>query len=424
MATILWGKVYYQDTYAGRLQQEPGGRCSFTYDPSYLESGSLNCPAISFLLPLGSQPITCESGLHPFFDNLIAEGWLQNAQMRALKVNPKDRFSLLLGFGHDLAGAVSVVDPEPRQSKILEHTDAVTEAVPLSRASLSGVQRKLLMVKEGKTYRPVRGNELSTHIAKFPSDKLQDILELEYLTMKAVSALLPDDVVAKTEISDIPLLQQPALIVERFDRKIVSKTAEPKRLHFEEFNQLLGRFSGDDKYDGSYEDMGQFICHTPGCLKSEAARLYERILACLLVGNTDAHFKNFAMFHTRDGLRLTPSYDLVAAATYKQYRTIALGLGGTRDLDIGLLKEKQLINLAQGFELNDKTITNSVEAIGARLEIAKSTIAASEIGTSILKNQLIDMMEKRWNGSFTSIGQLLSKRQSKGGNRKKLLKKD
>ncbi len=52
----------------------------------------------------------------------------------------------------------------------------------------------------------------------------------------------------------------------------------------------------------------------PGCTPVDAWRLFRRILICFLTGNTDAHLKNFAMFHAPDGLRLMPAYDLVAAA--------------------------------------------------------------------------------------------------------------
>src|SRR5580704_3733754 len=127
MAAALWGKVYYNDSFAGELRQEPGGRCVFTYDPTYLAEGR---SAIAFTLPCRAAPHICEQGLHPFFDNLVAEGWLRNAQARALKVDPNNRFALLLAFGHDCAGAVSVVDPAPIREPSLE-TDDPTAAAAL-----------------------------------------------------------------------------------------------------------------------------------------------------------------------------------------------------------------------------------------------------------------------------------------------------
>ncbi len=411
MATILWGKVYYNETFAGILQQESNGRCIFTYDASYLSSSS---SSIAFSFPLRKEPFISERELHPFFDNLGAEGWLENAQARALKSSNNNRFELLLGFGYDLAGAVSIIDPEPRAHIQLDHIDEVTHAALLGRASLSGVQRKLLVVKEGDQYRPTRRDELSTHIAKLPSGNLTDIIEVEYLSTQAVKKLLPEDTTVEMEITRINSISEPALIIKRFDRII--SNAKISRLHFEEFNQLLGYHSGNDKYNGSYEMLGHFINTTPGCIPAEINRLYKRILACLLIGNTDAHFKNFAMFHTRDGLRLTPSYDLVAANRYDQFSTIALSLGGAKDLNIGMLKPKHIIDLGHGFSLNDKIILDAIQELGKNLIAAKEAISTAKIDCSQkLRDKLIDIMEKRWNGSFDSIGQLLSKRQSKGG---------
>ncbi len=405
MARTLWGNVYLKDTYAGRLQEEPGGRCIFTYDTSYLENRR---PIIAHTLPLREQPYNCERGLHSFFDNLVAEGWFRNAQARALDIDPRNRFALLLGFGHDLAGAVSVEDPEPQDHRQLDHIDEATLAALLGRASLSGIQRKLLVVKDDKTYRPVGPEELSTHIAKLSSGNLNNILELEYLTTRAVRTLLPDDECVDMEITHLPAIKEDALIIPRFDR-----TRTGKRIHFEEFNQLLGKYSGDDKYAGAYEDMGQFILHTPSCIPVEADRLLRRILACLLVGNTDAHFKNFAMFHTRDGLRLTPAYDVVAVSVYREYQTIALHVGGARDLGIGALQPKHLLGLGSGLGVNENALVSAVEQLGKRLPKALEALEKSDIGPKALRETLQERMEKRWKGSFASTGRLLSKRQSK-----------
>jgi serine/threonine-protein kinase HipA len=68
MAKLAWGNVYYKDSYAGRLEEQPGGRIVFTYDASYLDHKQ---PAIAHSLPLREQSYISESGLHPFFDNLV-----------------------------------------------------------------------------------------------------------------------------------------------------------------------------------------------------------------------------------------------------------------------------------------------------------------------------------------------------------------
>jgi len=404
MATSLWGKVYYDGNYAGELRQEPGGRCIFSYDPTYLERQR---PAIAFTLPLQAAPHISEQGLHPFFDNLVAEGWLRNAQARALKIDPSNRFALLLAFGHDCAGAVSVIDPAPSEKLSIETGDAVTRAALASRASLSGIQPKLLAVQDGKRFRPARGDEHSTYIAKRPSGTLLDIVENEYLTTLANAALLPDDDIAEVQIAELEGLgDQRALLVKRFDR-----LPSGAKRHFEEFNQLLGRRSGDDKYAAAYDDIAAFILRYGA--KADAWRLYRRILACFLTGNTDAHLKNFAMFHTPEGLRLTPAYDLVAAALYPDFKTLALAIGSAASLTLSDLKPKHLFALGEAFDLDEALIAGSVETLGTRRKAAENavTAAAKKYDAVQLGNSLLELMDRRWNGSFASIGRFLSKKQ-------------
>ncbi len=404
MAAALWGKVYYNDFYAGELRQEPGGRCVFTYDPAYLEAKH---PAIAFTLPLQAAPHICERGLHPFFDNLVAEGWLRNAQARALKADPSNRFALLLAFGKDCAGAVSVIDPAPASEPVIDANDPIVTAALGSRASLSGIQPKLLAVKDGRKYRAARGNETSHYIAKLPSGTLRDIVENEYLTTIACRALLPRDEIVHPEIATLEGMT--ALLVPRFDR-----LRSGAKRHFEEFNQLLGKRSGDDKYDASYDDMAAFILKTPNCTPVDAWKLYRRILVCFLTGNTDAHLKNFAMFHTPDGLRLTPAYDLVAAALYPEYRQLALAIGNASNLVLESLRPKHLVTLSEVFGLDSAVLTEAIKKLDEQRKSAAKAVteAAKRIGDEALGKSLIDLMERRWNGSFKSIGQFLSKKQS------------
>jgi serine/threonine-protein kinase HipA len=406
MAAALWGKVYYNDLFAGELRQEPGGRCAFTYDRTYLEGKH---PEIAFTLPLRAAPYICEQGLHAFFDNLVAEGWLRDAQARALKVDTSDRFALLLAFGRDCAGAVSVIDPAPVAEPSIDIADPMAVAALTSRASLSGIQPKILAVREGRGYRPARRDEISTFIAKLPSGALRDIVENEYLTTIACRALLPGDDIVEPVIATIAGIKEPALVVPRFDR-----LRSGAKRHFEEFNQLLGKRSGDDKYNASYDDMAAFVLKTPGCTPVDAWRLCQRILVCFLTGNTDAHLKNFAMFHTRDGLRLTPAYDLVSAALYPEYRTWALAIGSAANLTVEQLKPKHLVALGKAYGLSADVLQEAVVHLDRHRKVADKavTTAAKRIGEEALGKNLLDLMERRWNGSFKSIGQFLSKKRS------------
>jgi serine/threonine-protein kinase HipA len=409
MAASLWGKIYYHALFAGELRQEPGGRCVFTYDSAYLAAGH---PSIAFTLPCQAAPHICEQGLHPFFDNLVAEGWLGNAQARALKVNPDNRFALLLAFGQDCAGAVTVIDPAPTMEPSVDPDDPTAMAALTSRASLSGIQPKLLAVKVGRSYRPARLGETTTFIAKLPSGPLRDIVENEYLTTAACRALLPGDEIAWSEVASLEGVEERALLVQRFDR-----LRSGAKRHFEEFNQLVGKRSGDDKYDASYDDMAKFILKTPGCTPVDAWRLFHRILVCFLTGNTDAHLKNFAMFHTGDGLRLTPAYDLVAAALYPEYGHIALAVGNAANLELRSLAPKHIVALSESYGLSRRVLAEAIEVLERRRKPAEKAVAAAakRIGEERLGQNLLEFMERRWNGTFKSIGPYLSKKQSAGG---------
>ena len=402
MAINLWGKIYYKDTFAGILSQEAGGRCVFTYDEGYLQS---SLPAISYTLPLRAEPHLSEYGLHPFFDNLCAEGWLKNAQARALGLRRDDPFSLLLAFGTDLAGAVSIIDPEPVGDIKIDRGDPENIAALSARASLSGVQPKLGAIKEGRVFRPVKRGERATYVAKLPSPILPDILGLEYITTQACGALLKEDIVAEMTLAPLKDVAERALFVKRFDR-----TEDGERFHFEEFNQLLGK-RPEDKYDACYEHMADFIIQNGDiCLRAECDTLFRRVMACILTGNTDAHLKNFAMAHTESGLRLTPSYDLVATACYPQYQTLALGIEGAENMRIGSIGPKNIARLGNLFGLPDRAVILAVSDFASRLDKAHSAVDASKnIGRDI-KDKLHQQMEKRWKGTFDSIGTYLSKR--------------
>ena len=402
MAELLWGKVYHKEQFAGILREEPGASMSFTYDENYLSKGY---PAIAHTLPLQSKSHVSEVGLPPFFDNLVAEGWLETVQTRLLGKRAASRFELLLGFGKDCAGAVSVVDPEPKRfsKDLIDIEDPKDMAVMASRSSLSGIQPKLLVLEKGDKLHPAKNGEVSTHIAKFASRHHSDLVANEYLTTRAFKELLPQENVVDLRMGQVEGFPEDVLIIKRFDRE-----SNGERLHFEEFSQLLG-FPSRFKYEAAHRDMSGFIQNTEGCLQSEIYHLYLRILAGLLLGNTDMHLKNFAMFHTDAGLRLTPTYDMVSSILYG-YQTVALAVGGAKNLVLGQLKASNIIKLGEEFGLNKEAIKMAVDHLEKNITAAKEAVLDSSTGTTLIKDQLIEWIQKRWNGTFGLIGKHLSKK--------------
>ena len=283
MASNNWCKIYFKNSFAGLLEEEPGARCSFSYDDSFLATSK---EALSINLPLSKKLHLNEDGLHPFFDNLVAEGWLAEAQAKAINTRSKDRFKLLLAFGEDCIGAVSAIDPKPDYKITIDHQELLKSAALKNKASMSGVQPKLLVYKKQGKYYPADGENPATHIAKLPG-AYPHILENEFLTTKVYKELFPSDSVSELEIGQVEEGVGKALIVKRFDRK-----ENGEKLHFEEFAQLLN-LKSDFKYDAQYNELANFMHNSPLCSKIDIEKIFRRILACILLGNTDAHLKNF-----------------------------------------------------------------------------------------------------------------------------------
>jgi len=398
MAIRLYGSVFFAQQVAGTLEQVPDGRFAFTYAQSYLEAGGAQ---IAYTLPRQQEPHH-SFGLHPFFDNLVAEGWLARAQARALAIRDDDRFARLLAFGLDCPGAVSVVDPKPASAPDLTHGTGEEIAALANRASISGVQPKLFAVKDGKEFRPALRGEPSTHIAKLPSPELEHLVELEYLTTSAARALLPEDEIVDVEIAPVERIHGESLLVRRFDR-----AEHGEKIHFEEFNQLLGRPS-EAKYEGSYGEMADFIrAHQTQQREMDIDKLFRRVLVCILLGNNDAHSKNFALLYTREGFRLGPFYDVVAPSVYPRFRRSGLALKitpGTNPHSLSDIGPNHLSLLAKSFALNNAAVQLAVSDLKRQLGAAHDAIRQSKFGSPHLKQQLIDLMGKRWNGTFASIG--------------------
>jgi serine/threonine-protein kinase HipA len=343
---------------------------------------------------------------------LFTKGWLNEMQMETIRINKEDKFQLLKNFGFDLAGAVYIETTSDYLDlkKKARYSDS-SKSIIENHASISGIQKKILIIKENNIYRPTIDNELSTHIAKLESDELENIIELEYLSNVAMKKLLPNDRIVDVEVVDDLIFfnneKRRALIVTRFDRE------NNNRIHFEEFNQLLDKYT-EDKYSFSYEDMGKYILEETLWAKDEVLKLYKRILACFVIGNTDAHLKNFAIF-IQNGIltHQTPMYDVVYSSYYKEFNTLALRLDGCKDLEITEIKPKQIINLGMnGFKLGIDDIIKCVDELVCNIDKAVEEVSKSEIKAPAVKDKLIQMMIKRKNGTFLGVEKYAQKKKN------------
>ncbi len=92
----------------GKLS-EHGRTVTFQYAPEWLKNR--DAVPVSLTLPLRSEPYLSE-GLHPFFENLLPEGWLLEIATTKLKIAKDDAFGLLAATCADCIGAVEIVASE------------------------------------------------------------------------------------------------------------------------------------------------------------------------------------------------------------------------------------------------------------------------------------------------------------------------
>ena len=96
--------VYVRDSFAGTLRETDAGY-EFQYDADYLTDP--DAPGVSLTLPRQEEPYLSRT-MFAFFDGLIPEGWLLNLVSHSWKIDPRDRFGLLLVACRDCIGAVSI----------------------------------------------------------------------------------------------------------------------------------------------------------------------------------------------------------------------------------------------------------------------------------------------------------------------------
>ncbi len=100
-------------------------------------------------------------------------------------------------------------------------------------------------------------------------------------------------------------------VIERFD-----KTGD-RCLAVEDFATLMGK-QGDEKYNSSYEALLKAVRLYTGSI-TQVEKAYKLIVFNCLIGNGDAHLKNFALQYSLGGknIVLSPPYDITHTLIYK-----------------------------------------------------------------------------------------------------------
>ncbi len=327
METLRTAIVTYKGERAGTLAEHGASGSMFTYDDG--------APEIACALPRAVGQHVSEVGVHPFFSNLAPEGWLRARQEAIADTEEEDDFGLLLAFGGDCIGAVGIEPADGIRPQIDLHSsaDPTTRAIAHNRRTISGVQAKLLCIKSGRSFVPAATGGPAPYIAKFAREDLPDLVGNEAAALALAKHLLPGDTINRAQRGLVKNIDQPGLIVERFDR-VYDGPSETK-LRCEDFSQVLGVPLGRDrrnKYNVDYEALYDALQYSENPTL-DAFTLFKRLIAFLIIGNTDCHLKNWSLLETGAGLRLSPIYDVLNTYIYggQGYSTVfGLQLNGRR----------------------------------------------------------------------------------------------
>ena len=335
-------EVWLLGEHVGTLSQIEG-RLSFSYATDWLEKNSTNdrisgdTIPLSQSLPLRTVPFD-DRAARPYFAGLLPEGNKRNLIAHALHVSGKNDFGLLDGIGGECAGAVTLLVPgqnpvAPDSASAVRWLDGVQllrllDEMPKRpmlagedgiRLSLAGAQDKLPIVAESNRIGvPLQGTP-SSHIIKPPILGVEGSVFNEGFCMRLAAALKLD--VARASIHGIG--DQRFLLVERYDRQLVKQgkagQIQLQRMHQEDFCQALG-VAPETKYQNEGgPDLTQAFDLVRRATRPSAPntlRLLDFVVFNALIGNHDAHAKNFSLLYTLQGAVLAPMYDALSTAVY------------------------------------------------------------------------------------------------------------
>ena len=313
----------------GQLIQADG-RLSFSYSPRWLQSPSAQ--PLSRSLPLRPEPFD-DKATRPFIAGLLPEGDKRKLVAMALQVSPQNDYALLNGIGGECAGAVTLLEPGqqptglPSEQYVRWLDDgeliAILDELPRRpmlagkdglRLSLAGAQDKLPVVFVNGHIGLPKQNTPSSHILKPAISAVEGSVYNEGFCMALAMRLKLS--VASTSIRRVA--DRVYLLVERYDR-LRQPDGSLQRLHQEDFCQALG-VAPEYKYQNEGgPDLTQcfdLIRKATRPSAPQVLRLLDYVIFNALIGNHDAHAKNFSLIYTRRGTVLAPLYDTLSTAVY------------------------------------------------------------------------------------------------------------
>lgn len=310
----------------------------FQYVQSWLDKSGAT--PLSQSLPLQKERFTLNE-CRGFFAGVLPEGDKRETIARNLGISPRNDFAMLERIGGECAGAVTFI---PAGQPPLGSFDSYRTLSPSElgamlrelpkrpllagekgiRISLAGAQDKIAVRVEGDEISLPLGGAPSTHILKPNIERFAGVVFNEAFAMRL--ALASDLPAAKVETRTVEGIEY--LLVERYDRthRKSDGTTVIDRLHQEDFCQAQN-IVPETKYQKeggpSLKRCFQLLREASSAPVIDLARLLDAVIFNYLVGNNDAHGKNFSLLYHRVGTanqetRFAPLYDIVSTIYYPE----------------------------------------------------------------------------------------------------------
>ena len=378
-------EVYLNGRKAGRLVDD-NGKMSFAYIREYLETDGRE--PISFSIPLRAEAFA-HGEIEAFLSNLLPDDIIRTRIADILQIPRENTFALLKAIGGDCAGAVSFLSEgtSPETSDKGEYRELSDKEAgrildnlqkrPLDvgeegfRISGAGAQDKLIAcMKDGQVLLPLNGTP-STHIIKPAMPDYPDSVENEWFAMRLAGACRLS--VAACDIAVID--GKRCYVCERYDRESID--GKVRRLHQEDFCQML-KVDPKRKYEsvggpGLKESFA--LLRALQLPASDTVEFLNRILFNFIVGNGDAHAKNFSVLY-RDGVpRLSPAYDIMSTAIYPEVgKRMAMKVDG--EYAFKWITRSKFLRMADKLRIHPHIVNSAMDKMIRRVKLALPQLVA------------------------------------------------
>ncbi|MGA2497313.1 MAG: type II toxin-antitoxin system HipA family toxin [Tepidisphaeraceae bacterium] len=379
--------VYLNSNAVGTLDQDDSGLLWFQYDAAWLNSP--DAIPLSRSLPLQSKPFKGKLA-RPFFAGILPDEGPRGQIAAILGVSERNDFAMLERIGGECAGAVSLLPegvPPPGSGekrmrelseKELQEVIAELPRRPLMagaegiRLSLAGAQSKLPVIIHGSTVALPLGNTASTHIIKPEPERFPGLVANEILCMTLARSLgLNVPPVATRMVGS-----KPCIVVQRYDRSI-NPDGTIVRVHQEDFCQALG-FPPEKKYQ---QEGGPLLRDCISMLRDwstipalDIRDFLDGLIFNVLIGNADAHAKNYSVIYRDGQRRLAPLYDLVCTLAWPELSKVPA-------MKIGRSESMETITPAHWEKMAEETRVSWPMLRERIAELARRTIAGLQDAT-------------------------------------------